>query len=663
RELVFISYSHKDKKWLSDLLTFLKPYQRKGLEIWADTNIEVGSRWERDIDHALSRACVGVLLVSQEFLASDFIYENELSPLLNAAESGVLTLVCVPVSSFTFDISDLIEYQWVRDPQQPLAMTMGNNRRRALVEVTNAIVEAVEKYARPFVEPAMTVNSRSAPLQRQKVIDSSPGKLHGVPQQRPNYIPRDDDLVRIKALILDNGHQAVGITSKREVGTTRIGVQGRGGIGKTVLAIDLANDIEVRRAFPHGVFWVTLGQQPTLELIQAHLLERITGETSTVENPQQGRARLADALTDSTTLLVLDDVWQITHVRALDVIGPMGRLVLTTRDSSLVTAVGAEELALDVLEPEVALDLLARWSGVDGEELPAEAAELAEVCGRLPLTLTLAGAQVRDGRAWRDLLGALEAGRVDYLDHPYGSVFSNMQLSLDAVTETDRTRLLELAVFPEDLPIPVTTIQRFWSFTGSLTDFESRALVNDLRNKGLLYLCGKDASLAVELHDLQRDFLLLLAEGPDLLHQSLLDAHVAAYQEEGVEWFWWQLPEDEPYLWDWLGLHLREVGHDEAFRSLLFDYRWLKAKLEMRGLNNLLIDFEGWSPSDAVGLVKSALELSAHVLEKVPAQLASQLLGRLLDRGMPEVQSLCKSVQSEADGVWLVPQYPSLTLA
>ena len=71
---VFVSYSHKDKKWLNRVLPFLRPLRREGLiDPWDDTCIRAGDQWREEIQGALQVAKVAILLVSQDFLDSDFI--------------------------------------------------------------------------------------------------------------------------------------------------------------------------------------------------------------------------------------------------------------------------------------------------------------------------------------------------------------------------------------------------------------------------------------------------------------------------------------------------------------------------------------------------------------------------------------------------------------
>ena len=78
---VFISYCHRDTAWLDRLKIHLRPLVRRtSLDLWDDSRISPGQAWQKEIAGALARADVAILLVSADFLASDFIVNNELPP-------------------------------------------------------------------------------------------------------------------------------------------------------------------------------------------------------------------------------------------------------------------------------------------------------------------------------------------------------------------------------------------------------------------------------------------------------------------------------------------------------------------------------------------------------------------------------------------------------
>ena len=95
--IVFISYSRQDAEWLRRVATMLRPLvDSRGMRVWSDTLIGASRRWRPEIDDAIARAHVALLLVSPDVLASQFIMRQELPALIargGAAGAGAAARV------------------------------------------------------------------------------------------------------------------------------------------------------------------------------------------------------------------------------------------------------------------------------------------------------------------------------------------------------------------------------------------------------------------------------------------------------------------------------------------------------------------------------------------------------------------------------------------
>jgi hypothetical protein len=152
---VFISYSHKDKKpFLDEFLEHLKPFVRTGISVWSDKQIAPGSQWFPEIKNALASTKVAVLMVSPAFLASDFIHDHELGPVLKLAEQGGVRIIWIPIRACAYQITPLKDYQAVLPPEKPLA-EMKAERDRAWVKICESIAHALSSGPSVQVPPIL----------------------------------------------------------------------------------------------------------------------------------------------------------------------------------------------------------------------------------------------------------------------------------------------------------------------------------------------------------------------------------------------------------------------------------------------------------------------------------------------------------------------------
>jgi hypothetical protein len=487
----------------------------------------------------------------------------------------------------------------------------------------------------------------------------------------PGFVPRPIEYERLIAHLLDERDTPVAITAA---------LRGAGGYGKTTLAQAICHDERIRAAFPDGILWVTLGQSPDLLAALHMLYTALSGWVATSTTVEGATNELVRQLNDKACLLVVDDVWNEAHLRPLLRGGDRCARLVTTRIGDTLPR-GARTVDVDAMQRDEALSLLA--FGLPPADLQVMRA-LATRLGEWPLLLKLANGALRqrvdryrqslpdaltyvDRALNRRGLTAFDARDAQARDQ---AVAMTLGVSLGLLSEEERARYEELAVFPEDADVPLVTLEKLWGATGGLDDLDVEDLCVRLGQLSLLQRCDLEER-RIRLHDVVCAYLVqACGDRLPALHGQLLDAYALDR--------WPDLPPDEPYLWRRLAYHLREAERGDELRALLLDYDWLETKLGATDVNALLGDY-GMALSsrptsarlrvgsllhmqkeESLHLVHDAIRLSAHLLAQDKAHLRSQIWGRLLSCQSAEVRSLRDQARGQREHPWLRLLTPTL---
>lgn len=403
------------------------------------------------------------------------------------------------------------------------------------------------------------------------------GKIMGIfPSLPPHFICREEDIRSIKDLLLSSSGCKTAITGSIK----RVGIQGMGGIGKSVLAAAVVLDDEIRQAFPDGIFWMPIGReyisqnctkQCYLCKKQSELFMALHEDNIPFDNVEEGRIALSKLLFDKKFLIVLDDVWMVEDFEAFNGLGQDVNILITTRNSSIITSIGAKQYSIDVLEDKDALLLLATWSDQKISNI-SNALSITKECGNLPLAISIVGAMAngRDHDYWNIILYKLRNAnlneiRYEFPDYRHHDLLKAIEVSLDAIKEEQigdldiRARYLEFAVFPEDIQIPKKTLLLFWKSAG-LREDQIDDLIKLLVDRSL---CRRDENGLLILHDLQLDYVRRRFAG-DLvqLHNRLLKSYQRNYPDE------WMSTLHDGYFPQNLAYHLIEAGRENELKKI-----------------------------------------------------------------------------------------------
>ena len=146
----FVSYSHRDDRLRAELETHLKLLQRTGaLSLWTDRRIAAGDEWKGEIDEKLELADLILLLVSANFMNSDYCYDVELKRALERHEAGEARVVPIIVRKVNWRAAPFAKLQALpADGKVVDRGTGGPAARDALwAEVADGLEKALKEIA------------------------------------------------------------------------------------------------------------------------------------------------------------------------------------------------------------------------------------------------------------------------------------------------------------------------------------------------------------------------------------------------------------------------------------------------------------------------------------------------------------------------------------
>ena len=135
---VFFSYSHEDEGLRNELAAHLKLLERNGyIRGWHDRRIEPGNDWKRAIDANFEKARIILLLVSSDFLASDYCYDVEMKRALLKSDAGEADVLPIILRDCDWSGAPFAKLQAL--PKDGKAVSSWDDRDDAFTSVAEAI--------------------------------------------------------------------------------------------------------------------------------------------------------------------------------------------------------------------------------------------------------------------------------------------------------------------------------------------------------------------------------------------------------------------------------------------------------------------------------------------------------------------------------------------
>ncbi|AKT44056.1 tetratricopeptide repeat protein [Chondromyces crocatus] len=426
---VFISYAHKDETYRQALETCLKQLQRQGLvDLWHDRKIAPGGERANEISAHLDQAHLILLLVSQDFLASDYCTDVEVDRALERHRQGEAQVVPVILRHCTWDWAPFATLQAL--PTDGLPIKAWSDQDEVWTQIARALRVEIE---------------RRVPSQTAAAPASACPPVAALPAPGP-CVGRESILSALNAALLADE-------------PPRILIRGVAGIGKSTVSLVASHAPDIAARYGARRYFVRLDAAKDADgLVSAIALA--LRSSSGVDLRQSGWR----ALDSTPALLLLDNLetpWDHdptgveTVLAELAALPELALVVSIRRGVQPGGVAWSPSIQVEPLRDGESEDV---YCAIAGDQHRGEA-QLQELLGKMdgvPLAITLL-AHAAQGNELTNLVEEWEARRTRMLERgpgPHRSATSwsvSLELSLQAPGMTDEARRLAalLGVLPD----------------------------------------------------------------------------------------------------------------------------------------------------------------------------------------------------------------------
>jgi tetratricopeptide (TPR) repeat protein len=412
---IFYCYAPEDRALLDQLDKQLSPLKRlREITSWSDCDIHAGKEWAQEIQTHLAEASIVLVLVSPDFIASDYCYDEQMQVAFKKHLAGKACIIPIVVRPVTWEDTVLGNLQALPTNRKPV--TSWANRDEAFWDVAKGVRQVVKRLLPTKVENPTDIDTWKKPLQEAIVevgaepdepllhqaqqllvevlptspLSPAPGQVPGVwniPFARnPFFTGQEGLLFELHAQLQQHNNVTIGQAQA---------LSGLGGIGKTQLAVEYAYR---HRSDYYEMLWA---HADTVETLTSSYNE-IAALLQLPEKNAQQQDVVIQAVkfwlrSHREYLFILDNADTPEILRPFLPSDLTGHLLITTRATDLSNlGLGlSDSLAVQVLPLEQAVHLLLHRAGILLSATPQEhtlAEYFATELGGLPLALDQVGA-------------------------------------------------------------------------------------------------------------------------------------------------------------------------------------------------------------------------------------------------------------------------------